>query len=135
MTEQAEKVEGTSAVVFVGGLSKEIRAVEASSNYYSEIRKILFDSGCCVMAAQGNRGRPSVIELLRRPDESDVPQDLTLGRDEARLRFTDLEKRVETLEGWREQFSTLNVMEALRDYERRISQLEMLIGESNAKAT
>jgi hypothetical protein len=125
-------------------ISHLFQELDIPTTYYARIRAILFDGAdpCAVMLRRGTHGKPSVV-VLRHPPTVEMFSDegLTLHRAAATV-FLDAAERIEKLEAWRDSLipadeNRLNVVEALRNHERRLATLEAyvasLIGETNGK--
>lgn len=62
----SEAVEVEEARMYIGSLSVLIRSL-ASTTYYSEITRSLYDGGYAALVDRGGRSKPSTLILLRRP--------------------------------------------------------------------
>lgn len=115
-------------------LSLLYQQLNIPATYYAKIRAILFDGPdpCVVMLRRGTAGKPSVLAIQHPPDaEAFTKENLTLTRSAATV-FLDAADRVYKLEAWRDSLTPadedrLNVVEALRNHERRIATLESAI--------
>jgi hypothetical protein len=114
-------------IVYVGMYSKLCDSLGISRVYYSRIRTVLTKMGCIEFVSRGSGKHGSRILLLRKPVEEDFTNlTLTERRETARV-VSELERRIAAVEAWRHAQTgggTLNLAEALRDHERRISQVE-----------
>jgi len=114
------------ATVYITALYSELGV---SPGYQVRVREILFDSNppCAVVARQGAGGHPSVIFLLHPPTEGNVEEALTGEISRASLSVGQIEERVRGIEA---RLGTgLNIVEALRNHERRIATLETAVAE------
>lgn len=99
------------------------RNLDITPSYHKDIRRVLFDSNppCLTMVARGGGGKPSVFYVHRRPEEKDFASDLTDVKESAKLSAGQIAERLERLEA---RLAGLNIVEALRNHEHRIAQLE-----------
>lgn len=115
--------------IFVGSITKAWASIGASNSYYTKVRAVLLKQECITIEARGAGGSPTVVRLLR-PPEILLPEDLTTEREAARLSAAQAEKRIEALE---KRLKGVNITEALRDIETRLSKLEQT-GGTNGKS-
>lgn len=126
LKEQSKRRNGL--VVFEGHFSKLFGDVVGNPRYYTSIRKTLVETESIEIIQKGNAFRPTIC-VLHHPPPADVktwPIDLT-GAERAATMSRQFEKRVASLEAWREQTTgggKANIAEVLRDYETRIAKLE-----------
>ena len=141
-----DELEGT--LVVETRLTYLQRELGIPATYYAQIRAVLFDGfdPCAVMLKRGTHSMPSVVALRHPPDaEIFTDQGLTLRRTAATV-LSDAAKRIAEIEAWRESLSPaeenrLNVVEALRNHETRLANIEAqltdilasLQGETNGK--
>ena len=130
MKERADQyTEGT--FVYHGKVTELFKELGIPQMYYSRIRRFLIHSDCIRMVKRGARGLGSEVQLLRRPEPSDESAEivklslnrLTVPSDPATVR-PEFERRIGRLEKWRETLGGLNIAEAMRNFELRISKLE-----------
>lgn len=120
---------------FTGKLTDIWNSVGASQTFYSKVRKLLLDEGCITVVERGSRNVPSVIVLNHPPP--DAPPEAE--REAANPHLTRaatlarVEGRVKALEGWRESTGGINIAEALRNFEKRLSRVEAETGVANGK--
>jgi len=107
------------AEVYMTSLYEELGI---SPNYRVAVRKILFDSNppCAIKVVQGAGGRPTLVYLLREPNLSDLTGEDTSGR----LSAGQISEKLKRLEAWRLSLAGLNIVEALRNHESRLAELE-----------
>lgn len=121
--------EETGERIFRGNLTDVVKETGASRTYYSYIRRLLLSpSGdpCVTILQRGAGGIGSIVQLHHAPlkaFETISISALTDSRSRATL-MPDVLSRVEALEGWRETTKGVNLAEALRNFEKRISNLE-----------
>jgi hypothetical protein len=108
--------------VFVGKVTELFNQLGISSAYYSRIRRMLIQSGSIQIVKRGARGVGSEVRLYRPPEDFTF-EGLTHGANPATL-LVELETRVRRLEAWRESQGGINISQALRNHENRLSQLE-----------
>jgi hypothetical protein len=108
--------------VFTGSMMKAYRQLGASSTYWTQIRKILVDSGSITILQRGTGNQASII-VLNGLDEKISAEALTRPARAATV-GAEVERRVRTLEAWRETTGGINIAEALRNMERRLTKLE-----------
>jgi hypothetical protein len=110
--------------VFNGRVTEIFNRLGISLAYYTQIRRLLIKTGSIEMLKRGGGGLASEVALHHPPpSEENLPTGLTTGRHLATL-VEALGKRVEILEGVRESQGGLNIAEALRNHESRLSKLE-----------
>jgi hypothetical protein len=108
--------------IYTGFISEAYKDLGASSSYYTRIMRILVKVGAIEQVQRGARTQPSVIWLKGMPEEIS-PEGLTTAREAATL-LAELERRTSALESWRETTGGLNIQEAFRNMENRLSKLE-----------
>lgn len=108
--------------VFTGKVSEAYKAVGASSAYHSGIRKLLIESGSVTVLKRGT-GKQDSEWLLNGLDENILSVPLTPPGAAATM-GAQVERRLQTLEAWRETTGGINIAEALRNIESRLTQLE-----------
>ena len=117
--------------VFTGSVGEAYKAVGASSTYHSDIRKLLIDSGSVTVLQRGTGKQPSEW-VLNGLDENILAVPLT-PPDRAATVGAQVERRVRTLEAWRETTGGINIAEALRNIELRLGRLEAHVTEAGGK--
>lgn len=116
-------------VIFEGNFKDVFSVSGASTSYYTPIRKLLTSpvlDPCITIVQQGNVSQPTIMVLHHPPPEDWEKislKDLTGPREAATL-GAELERRIESLEGWRESIGEVSLSEVLVNFERRISRLE-----------
>jgi hypothetical protein len=123
---EVEKRNGINVLVYVGYPSKLFVEAGINPRYYSPIRKILGETKSVTVERVGNRATASVWVLNHKPPPvENWPKDLTGAAVSATMRG-EFERRIAALEEWRESITGggLNIKEALRDFEVRLSKLE-----------
>jgi hypothetical protein len=108
--------------VFTGSITDLYKDIGASTSYYTAIRKFLLDAELITILQRGNAKQQSQVRLnelseniLRKPLTA-APRAATMG--------ADVQRRLERLEAWRETTGGLNIAEALRNIEDRVTRLE-----------
>lgn len=125
-----EETEGAEVLVYRGKITEVFNYFGLSQNYYTSIKRIFDICECITYLQKGTNAYPSVVVLNRPPPasveelplklrERILPEDLTAEGEFARLRA-----QVETLTAWRETLGGINLGEAVRNIERRLSRLE-----------
>jgi hypothetical protein len=114
---------------FSGKLKDVFEEAGVSKAYYRPIRQLLDSPDldpCITILERGNASQRTLI-LLNHPPPPEwgviTPKDLTAPAIDATM-VADLAARVERLEAWRETLGGVNLAEALRNFESRISRLE-----------
>lgn len=111
--------------VWRGKLTDVFNKVGATNKYYSTIRSILLKSGSITIVEAGARNRDSTVVLNHAPPDGDEIAKLGLtGARPAGKMWEGMAQRLSALEGWRETTGGINIAEALRDMERRLTRLE-----------
>lgn len=134
MVERAEtrEVGDEKFLLYEGQYSHLFNQVVGNLTYYTPIRKILIETGSVSLVQRGNKNRDTVFVLHHAPPPQDEwPQDLTGVGVSATMRV-EFEKRLASLEAWRENLTgggKLNLLEALRNFEDRLSKLERQLGQ------
>ena len=131
------------AMIVKTRLTYLFQELDIPAGYYSQIRSVLFDGfdPCVVMLERGSHGNPSVLAVRHPPDaDSFARLALTLADRDGTV---SVHKRVDEIEAWRESLTPadenrLNVVDALRNHETRLAELEtqmaaILKGETNGK--
>jgi hypothetical protein len=127
--------------IFTGNYSDVFKEVGASLAYYTPIRSLLLSptlDPCITIYQRGNSDQPSQIRLNHPPppEWSDLrAKDLTSASGSATLPL--LEKKVAGLVAWRESIGEVNLSEALRNFEQRLSNIERelrKLGKTKTKA-
>jgi hypothetical protein len=114
---------------FSGKLKDVFEETGASKAYYTPIRQLLDSPDldpCITVLERGNASQRTLIRLNHPPPPEwgvIAPKDLTAPAIGATM-IVDLAARVERLEAWRETLGGVNLAEALRNFESRISRLE-----------
>lgn len=116
-------------LVYEGSVTDLYKQAGGSTRYYSMVRQLLLSpvgDPCIEIRRQGNSYQTSIIVLKHGPLEEWEemrPGDLTMPALPDRV--VGVETRLAALELWRETtFREVNIREVLRDFERRLSQLE-----------
>lgn len=117
--------------VFTGKVSEAYKAVGASSTYHSDIRKLLIDSGSITVIQRGT-GKQASEWALNGLDENILAVPLTPLGTAATMR-AEVERRVRSLEAWRETTGGINIAEALRNIELRLSKVESQMQQTGGK--
>lgn len=129
MMSHAKQDEETEESIYEGKLKEAFTSTGASTRYYTPVKSILDSPDidpCITVLRRGSGTTPSLVRLNHPPVEgleNVTIKDLTGNREAATL-VPELERRMERLEGWREQFGEVNLSEALRDLDNRLSKLE-----------
>jgi hypothetical protein len=124
-----EKIDGAELSVWRGKLTEVFKQLEAPNKYYTPVRAILTKTGTITIVEAGSRNRDSILVLNRNlPPPADLAPilaelDLTGARPSATL-WVEMERRVSALEAWRETAGGINIAEALRDFEVRLTRME-----------
>lgn len=120
-----------SVLVFRGKLMDVFQSLGLSATYYTRIRRIFIKYDCVSYLQRGTRSYDSVLVLNHAPpspqeiapeDLTDDPSRDTIGAMADRLE--ELEREVSILTQWRESLGGLNILEALRDIEKRLPKRE-----------
>jgi hypothetical protein len=114
MEAESVKVEGNQ--LYIGSLSILVRSI-ASSTYYSDITRALYDGGYAALLDRGGRSKPSTLVLLRKPKEDELMA-LTM---EAEAPIMSVMNRLAVLET---SVGGMNVVKALSDVDRRLQLVE-----------
>jgi len=114
MEAESVKVEGNQ--LYIGSLSILVRSI-ASSTYYSDITRALYDGGYAALLDRGGRSKPSTLVLLRKPKEDELMA-LTM---EAESPIVSLMNRLSVLEA---SVGGMNVVKALSEVDRRLQLVE-----------
>lgn len=131
LTERAELNE-YGELVFHGSLTKLYDELGASTTYYTPIRSALIETQSIEITKQGAGKQLSEV-TVKELSEKISPDPLTPAPDAATL-TAGVERRLLRLEAWRETTGGLNIVEALRNMELRLSKLEAHVGETGGKA-
>lgn len=122
----------SEVLVFRGKLMDVFQSLGLSATYYSRIRRIFIKYDCVTYLQRGTRSYDSVLVLHRPPptaenisaaDLTDDPSGGTMSAMAERL--DELEREVSILTQWRESLGGLNILEALRDIEKRLPKREV----------
>ena len=122
-------------LVFRGNIGDVFSASGVSKSYYSPIRKFLMECGAITILERGTAHNPSLVVLdPDRPPPTVLPS--IVKSEEERLTLAEEVGRLShTVEVWETRLGGINIQEALRNFERRISRLESAdkreIGESD----
>lgn len=122
---EAEAVDVDDNRLFIGSLSSLVRSI-ASSTYYADITRALYDGGYAALLDRGGRSKPSTLLLLRRPQEDELMV-LTL---EPGPPILSVVNRLDQLES---SLGGMSVVKALSDVDRRLQLIEAKVG-LNGKA-
>jgi hypothetical protein len=117
--ELATEAETREVRVYRGRITETYKSLGISQSYYTRVRDVLTESGSIEYLQQGARGVETVIVLHHAP-----PEDFTFKRLTAPPTPDKLAVRLNELEAWRDTLGNLNLQEALRNIEYRLSQLE-----------
>jgi hypothetical protein len=118
------KVNDYGERVFEGKVTDLFKHLDVGIGNYTPIRQVLVESGAIVFQQRGNRMQPSVIEL--RGAEKISAEPLTRARRAAIVKLQDVDRRLAAVENWRETTGGINLGEALRSMELRLTRLEEL---------
>jgi hypothetical protein len=122
---QLETTDGTELMVWRGKLTDVFRELKVTSKYYTTIRAILTKTGSITIVETGSRNRPSIVVLNHPPPSLQKINNLGLtGTAPAATMMAELQRRISTLESWRETQGGINIAEALRNIEDRLTKLE-----------
>jgi hypothetical protein len=111
--------------IFTGKISDLYKEIGASTAYYSRIRKLLIDNGSIELMQRGTGSQPSQLKLHRPLEVDEIISDMPLTEEKISATMgVELIRRLELLEAWRETTGGLNIAEAFRDMERRLTRLE-----------
>jgi len=131
-----ELVGDTSALVFRGKLTEIYDTMGISGVYYTRIRKIFRKYDCVTYVERGTKAYDSVVVLNHPPPAPEIltEDDLTDREGDATLkavaeRLDEAEAVTEKLENWYNGLGGLNIVEAFRNFERRLTKLEQLAKE------
>jgi hypothetical protein len=109
--------------VFVGSVLEVFNHLGISLSLYSRVKRLLVRSESIEILQRGTAHQPSIVLLRAAPtSEAFADEGLTNARRHATL-IQELERRLETLEGWRQSLPP-NLSEALREHESRLYRLE-----------
>lgn len=133
---QSELIPGegidSEVLVFRGKLMDVFQSLGLSATYYSRIRRIFIKYDCVTYLQRGTKSYDSVLVLNHAPPTAQEisPADLTDDPSGATMaamadRLEDLEREVSILTQWRESLGGLNILEALRDIEKRLPKREV----------
>lgn len=117
---EAEAVDVDDNRLFIGSLSSLVRSI-ASSTYYADITRALYDGGYAALLDRGGRSKPSTLLLLRRPQEDELMV-LTL---EPGPPILSVVNRLDQLES---SLGGMSVVKALSDVDRRLQLIEAKVG-------
>jgi hypothetical protein len=131
MLSERAKLNEYHELVFTGSLTKLYQELGASTSYYSPIRKLLVDSGAIEITQRGTRSQVSEV-TVKQLSENISPDPLTAARPAATM-GVEVDRRLASLEAWRETTGGLNIAEALRNMESRLSRLESLQPQTGGK--
>ena len=121
LDEQAEVNEYLERV-FTGSKGEAYKAVGASSTHHSDIRRLLIESGSITELQRGTGKQDSII-VLNGLDENILAVPLTPPGRAATLPV-GVARRLAALESWRETTGGINIQQALRNIELRLSKVE-----------
>jgi len=116
---EAEAVDVEENRLYIGSLSTLVRSI-ASTTYYAEITRSLYDGGYVALLDRGGRSKPSTLLLLRRPQEDELSA-LTFEPDTPILSLINRMERLESNIGGvdvKKEVSDMKVM--LRKIEERL---------------
>lgn len=121
--------EELEVLVFRGSIGNVFDSAGVSKTYYSPVRKILLDCGAITILEKGNIHNPSLVVLNPEtpppqeypPNVKSDPEDLTDAET-----VDTVSRRVEVLEN---RLGGLSIVEALKNIEFRLSQLETQTGD------
>ena len=108
--------------VFTGRVGEAYKAIGASSTYHSDIRKLLIESGSVTVLQRGT-GKQASEWVLNGLDENILVVPLTPPEPGATM-GVQVDRRLAALESWRETTGGINIAEALRNMESRLTKLE-----------
>jgi hypothetical protein len=133
LLEERSSVNEYGERVFEGHFSKLLGELGFSKRWYSEIRSALLIpvEDPCIEIVQRGTANQNTIVILRHPPPPEWADLTAGGLTQARFRDTvygRVEARVERLEAWRETLGGVNLAEALRNFEMRLSRLEAKAG-------
>jgi hypothetical protein len=115
-----QEIEGATYLVYQGHTLDLYRNLDIPMAYYSVIFKTLYSKDYVTQVKRGNRATASVLVLNRSPRREDFvktgEKDLTDAEDFATL--------VADVENIKNRLGGLNIVEALANYEQRITVLE-----------
>lgn len=117
---EAEAVDVEGNKLYIGSLSSLVRSI-ASSTYYADITRALYDGGYAVLVDRGGRSKPSTLLLQRKPQEDELMV-LTL---EAGTPILSIVNRIERLEA---NTGGMSIPKALSDVEDRLKTIEAKVG-------
>lgn len=124
-TATEEVSDGKELLVWRGKLTDVFRELKVTSKYYTTIRAILTKTGSITIVETGSRNRPSIVVLNHEPPPLQKINNLGLtGTAPAATMMVELQRRLATLEAWRESQGGINIAEALRNLEDRLTKLE-----------
>ena len=119
---EAESVVIEDNKLYIGSLSALVRSI-ASSTYYADITRALYDGGYTALVDRGGRSKPSTLLLLRRPQVDELML-LTL---EPGPPILSLVNRIERLES---SLGGMNVVKALSEVDGKLRQIEERLEQS-----
>lgn len=113
-----ETINGHEIPIYRGPISKLWNEIGASNSYYSRVMNNLVNLECISVLVRGSANVESVVALLHRPHADEIPhkKPLTTRRPDATM-VTDLEAVKRNIGG-------INIVEAFKNLEDRVSKLE-----------
>lgn len=124
-------------LVFRGRIGEIFDLAGVSKAYYSKVRAILTDCGAITMLVRGTTHSPSVLVLdVDKPPPDELPENVKI-REEALTTaqgLAKIDRRVEVIE---QRLGGIEIVEALRNLELRLSAVESKTGDrrENGKNT
>ena len=120
----ANAVEEDDVRIFRGSIVKAYDDLGISHSHYSNVQKMLVESGAIEMLQRGARGIESVYQLNGRPSPEKLRKS-PLTKTNSRATVA-LEQRIADIQ---RQIGGLDIVAALADLEKRLGKLEKTHGE------
>jgi hypothetical protein len=118
-------------LTFVGNMTEAWNYLGISTSMYSRVRRVLLKTRSIQIVQRGTGAQPSIVTLHGAPSAEDLSnEDLTSPRRLATL-LEQLENRVTALE----ERIPANVLEALREQEERLSEVERVVSDGEKGTT
>lgn len=131
LRQKAKKAKGTGDYIYEGKLGETYDELRISRSYYSRILEVLQEVGSVEFLIRGTRHYPTRIRVLEEPSPEMIEgyEDLTREPGSRRVTGSSLAQRITAIE---RRTGTIDVVEALKQMEQRLTVLEARKGQGTS---